>query len=98
MLLLVGSGVIAAGLAFMGLMLIFGTDSCGASTDCDLDRFTTGWLLTMAAPIVGFVLTLIATIVQLVRGRRAFWVPLAGTGLFVAAFAGAAAFAFSGLG
>lgn len=98
MILLVVSGVIAAGLAFMGLMLIFGTDSCGASTDCDLDRFTTGWLLTMAAPIVGFVITLIVTIVRLARGRRAFWVPLAGTGIFVAAFAGAAAFAFSGLG
>ena len=98
MLLLVASGVIAAGLAFMGLMLVFGTDSCGASTDCDLDRFTTGWLLTMAAPVVGFVITLIVTIVRLARGRRAFWVPLAGTGIFIAVFAAAAAFAFSGLG
>jgi cytochrome c oxidase assembly factor CtaG len=82
----------------MGLFPIFGTDSCGASTECDLDRFTTGWLASMVIPIAGFVVTLVVTIIRLARGRRAFWVPLAGTGAFVLGFVAAVAFAFSGLG
>lgn len=97
-ILLVVSGLVAAALAFAGLFLVFGTDSCGASADCDLDRFTTGWLASMLIPLLGFVGTLIATIVRLGRGRSAFWVPLAGTGAFIAGFIGAVAVAFSGLG
>lgn len=98
MLLLVVSGLVAAALAFAGLFLVFGTDSCGASIECDLDRFTTGWVLSMAIPIVGFIATLVATIVRLVQKKTAFWVPLAGTGAFVLGFVAAVAFAFSGLG
>lgn len=97
-ILLVVSGVIAAALAFAGLFLIFGTDSCGASIECDLDRFTTGWLLSMAIPIIGFLATLIVTIIRLARKQTAFWIPLAGTAAFVVGFTAAVAFAFSGLG
>ncbi|MBJ7331330.1 MAG: hypothetical protein JHC95_15665 [Solirubrobacteraceae bacterium] len=96
--LLICSGAIAAVLAFMGLFLVMGADSCGSGTDCNLDLFTTGWLLSMAAPVLGFAATLVLTIVRLARGQKAFWVPLAGTGTFILGFVGAVALTFSSVG
>lgn len=93
--LLVVSALIAAGAAFAGLFLIFITDSCGSSSTCDTDSFATWWIVAMVAPLLGFVLTLVASIVRLTRKRKAFWVPLAGTAIYGAAFAGAVTQAFS---
>ena len=97
-LLLVGSGVVAAVLAFAGLFLVMGADSCGSGTGCNLDLFTTGWILSMAVPILGFVVTLVVTIVRMAQGAKAFWVPLAGTGAFIVGFVGAVALTFSSVG
>lgn len=93
--LLVVSGLVAAGMAFAGLFLVFITDSCGSSSTCDTDSFATWWIVAMAAPLVGFAVTLIVSIVRLARKRKAFWIPLAGTAIFGAAFAGAVTQAFS---
>lgn len=99
-ILLVASGVIAAGLAFAGLMLIMSTDSCGSTSDdgCNYSVFTIAWLLSMATPLVGFLVTLFFTIRRLARGETAFWVPLAGTVGFFAAFVLTAYVAFAALG
>lgn len=51
----------------------------------------------MAIPLIGFIATLVATIIRLAQKKTAFWVPLAGTGAYVVGFAAAVAFAFSGL-
>lgn len=97
-ILLVASGVIAAGLAFAGLMLVMSTDSCGATSDCNLDLFTVGWILSMASPLIGFLVTLFFTIRRLGRRETAFWVPLVGiVGIFTA-FALSVALAFQSVG
>lgn len=99
-ILLVTSGVIAAGLAFAGLMLVMSTDSCGSVTDkeCNYSLFTTAWLFSMAAPLVGFLITLFFTIRRMARNETSFWVPLAGTVGFTAAFGLSVVVAFQALG
>lgn len=99
-ILLVASGVIAVGLAFAGLMLVMSTDSCGSSSEagCNYSLFTIAWLLSMATPLIGFLITLFFTIRRLARTETAFWVPLAGTVGFSAAFALAVFVAFQAIG
>lgn len=99
-ILLGASGVIAAGLAFAGLMLIMSTDSCGSSSDigCEYGLFTIAWLFSMATPLVGFMVTLFFTIRRMARNGTAFWVPLAGTAGFIAAFALSVFVAFQAIG
>lgn len=98
-LLLVGSGAVAAALSFAGLFLVMGTDSCGTgTTECNTDLFVVGWVLTMGTPLVGFLVTAIVTIVRMTRGLRAFWVPVAGTLAYGAAYMACVALAFAALG
>lgn len=98
--LLVASGIIAVGLAFAGLMLVMSTDSCGSSSDvsCNYSLFTIAWLLSMATPLIGFLITLFFTIRRLARSETAFWVPLAGTVGFFAAFSLSVFAVFQALG
>lgn len=93
--LLVASGMVAAVLAFAGLMLVMSSDSCGSN--CNERLFAVGWILSMAVPIIGFAATLAWTIVRIVRRKTAYWVPIAGTLAFGLAFAGVVALAFSAL-
>ena len=96
--LLVVSGAVAALMAFAGVFLVMGTDSCGTgTTECNTDLFVVGWLLTMGIPIVGFAATLVITVVRMAKGFRAFWVPLAGTLAFGLAYVAAVAFSFAAL-
>lgn len=99
-ILLVASGVIAAGLAFAGLMLVMSTDSCGSVSDreCNYSLFTTAWLFSMATPLVGFLITLFFTIRKMARNETSFWIPLVGTVGFIAAFALSVFVAFQALG
>lgn len=96
--LLVLSGAVAALMAFAGLFLVMGTDSCGTgTTECNTDLFLVGWVLAMGIPIVGFAATFIVTTARMAKGRKAFWVPLAGTLAFGLAYAAAVAFSFATL-
>lgn len=99
-ILLVASGIIAVGLAFAGLILVMSTDSCGSSSDvsCNYSLFTIAWLFSMATPLIGFLVTLFFTIRRLARSETAFWVPLAGTAGFFAAFALSVFVAFQAIG
>lgn len=84
LLLMVGGGLLLGLFGF--LLLAFGGDSCGASSTCDYGVMTTGAFAAVGGvALVGF-LALVAAIVMLVLRRIAFWIPLAGIALMIAAF------------
>lgn len=94
--MLVVTGVVAAALAFAGLMLVMSSDSCGSGdAACNTGLFTIAWLLAMAFPIAGFTGTAVFTFVQIGRGERAVWVPLIGLLIYGAGFVGSVALAFA---
>jgi hypothetical protein len=92
--LMVGAGAL---LFFFSFFLVFASDSCGASSQCDYHRMSTGWLIAMILPIAVGLLALIATIIVLVLRRIAFWIPLVGIALMVGAFVLGAAVTASGV-
>ncbi|MGR2752558.1 hypothetical protein [Agromyces arachidis] len=81
--------MVAGGLAlalFAFLLLAFGGDSCGASSTCDYDVMTNGAFAAIGGVVLAGVAALVGAIVLLVLRRLAFWVPLAGIVLMIAAF------------
>jgi hypothetical protein len=97
--LLVVTGVVAAGLAFAGLMLIMSIDACGSDggPGCNTGLFTIAWLMSMAFPVAGFVATAIYTFVKIHRHERAVVVPLMGLLIYGAGFALSIVVAFQAL-
>ncbi len=93
--LLIASALLAAALIFAGFFLVMATDSCGSVGECDTGLFVVGWVLSVSVPAIGFLATLVLTLVRLAQSRTAFWVPLAGTTIFCLLYAGAVALAFS---
>lgn len=77
-------GLVLAVFAF--LLLAFGGDSCGASSTCDYDVMTTGAFAAVGGVALVGVLALVGAVVMLVLRRIAFWIPLVGIVLMVAAF------------
>lgn len=71
---------------FAFLLLAFGGDSCGASSTCDYDVMTTGAFAAVGGVVLVGLLALVGAIVMLVLRRIAFWIPLAGILLMIAAF------------
>jgi hypothetical protein len=84
LVLMVGGGLLLAVFAF--LLLAFGGDSCGASSTCDYDVMTTGAFTAVGGVILVGLVALVGAVVLLVLRRIAFWVPLVGIALMVAAF------------
>lgn len=84
LVLLVGGGLLLGFFAF--LLLAFGGDSCGASSTCDYDVMTTGAFTAVGGVVLVGFLALVGSIVLLVLRRTAFWVPLVGLVLMIAAF------------
>lgn len=64
--------------AFAGVALAFTGDSCGTTAQCNSDQIGMALYLGTFGPLVVGVLVIIVTIVQLVRKRIAFYVPLIG--------------------
>lgn len=75
--------------AFAGVLLAFAGDSCGASAECNYDQIGAALYLGTIGPLVVGAIVLVVTIVQLVRKRLAFLVPLIGA-VLAAAVVGAA--------
>ncbi len=85
--LLVVFALLAAVLTFVGLMLAFMSDSCGTTHDCNTGLIGLGMLITMAMPWVCWLATLVLLAVWVARGKRVWWLPLAGAGLALLAAA-----------
>jgi hypothetical protein len=89
--------IVSAVAAFAAVGLAFAGDSCGASSVCDYDRIAEGFMAGIVAPlVVGFV-ALVVTVVMLILRRLAFWIPLVGIVLAIAAEVAAWAWAISGV-
>ena len=73
---LVFSALVGLACSFMGLMLVLGSDSCGASSTCDDGRIATGVMFGVAAPVVLWIAALVAVIVRQARVKRSWWIPL----------------------
>ncbi len=83
LLLVVYLGVTAIG-SFLGVFLAFASDSCGASSVCNVDQIGTGMTVAVYGVWAPVLIVLIVAIVLLVRRRLAFWVPLVGIALTIA--------------
>jgi uncharacterized membrane protein YqaE (UPF0057 family) len=76
--------------AFAGVLIAFAGDSCGASSECNYDQIGAAFMVGTIGPVVVGVLVLVVTIVQLLRKRIAFYLPVIGAllaaGVVAAAF------------
>jgi hypothetical protein len=83
LLLVVYLGVTAMG-SVLGFFLAFASDSCGASSVCNVDQIGAGLTVAVYGVWAPVLVVLIVAIVLLVRRRLAFWVPLVGIALTIA--------------
>ena len=83
LVLMVGAGLL---LGLFGFLFLAFSDSCGASMRCDYDVMTTGVFVAVGGVLLVGLLALVAAVILLVLRRIAFWVPLVGIVLMVAAF------------
>ena len=74
-LLIVGLGIALIG-SFLGVMLVFLSDSCGASTTCDTNQIGLGFMIATIGVWPPIILAVLVSIVFLVLRRRAFWIPI----------------------
>ena len=81
----VGLAIVAS---FMGVMLVFMSDSCGASTTCDTNQIGLGFTVASVGVWIPVVLALIVAVLLLVLRRRAFYVALIGGALVIAIWFG----------
>jgi hypothetical protein len=96
LLLLFGGGLL---LSFAGLFLVFASDSCGSGgTECSTGLLAFGVALAAGGPWVPILGLGGWAVVRMVRGRSAWWVPLAAIPLACLVFALGAAVAFNAVG
>jgi uncharacterized membrane protein (DUF485 family) len=63
---------------FAGALVVFASDSCGASSTCNSDLVATGFLLGTFGPAALALIVVVFTIVWMVRRHISFWIPVAG--------------------
>ena len=94
LLLLFAGGLL---LSFAGLFLVFASDSCGSgTTECSTDLIALGVAVAAGGPWVPILGMGGWAVVRMVRGRSAWWVPLATVPVACLVFALGAALAFNG--
>jgi hypothetical protein len=71
--------------SIFGLYLAMAADVCGVR-ECDTDLIAVGMLFAAVIPWIVLAVTVVGSIVLLILRRLAFWVPLVGAVLVVAAF------------
>jgi hypothetical protein len=64
--------------SFLSVGLVFFSDSCGSAGPCSTGLIAAGFVLGLVGPWVVWLAATVVAIVRLVRGRRAWWVPLLG--------------------
>lgn len=94
--LLVLLPLLAVACSYAGFFLAFASDACGAIA-CDYGLMNVGLWSAVISPWVVLLGTVVVAIVRLVRRRLAFWVPLAGSVVMVAAWFIAAAIVGAGV-
>lgn len=72
---LVVQALAAAVFAFLGIMLVFVSDSCGTTT-CNTNLIVVGMAITGLVPIGLWVVSLVHLIVRIRRQQSVWWVPL----------------------
>ena len=82
---------------FAGALVTIQSDSCGASSECNYDTVTAGFLIGTFGPALLAVIVLVFTIVWMVRRHISFWIPVAGAILAAAIVAIAFVIASSGV-
>ena len=93
LLALAGVTLIAS---IFGLYLSMAADACGVR-DCDTDLIAVGMLFAAVIPWIVLAIAVIGSIVLLILGRLAFWVPIVGGVLVVVAFFVGAGLATAGV-
>jgi hypothetical protein len=83
--LLVLLTLFALGASYLGLIIGFVSDACGPGT-CDFGLINAGVWVALLSPWVVLLLAVVLAIVQLVRHRLAFWIPLVAAALIVGMF------------
>ena len=96
-LLLVGLLALVPIGVVLGLLLAMASDSCGVNT-CNETLIGVGVIVSAAAPVVAFLVTLVWVVVRWVRRRTTWWVPLAGLLLGALGWGLGAVLAFSSVG
>lgn len=74
--LLVLTALVGLACSFTGLMLVMGSDSCGASSTCDNDLIGLGVLVGVVGPVICWVSALVLTIVGQAKRWVTWWIPL----------------------
>ena len=72
-------------LSSLGFFVAFAGDSCGASTVCDYDAIGSATVFAIAGPWIPLLPVLIVSVILLITKRIAFWVPIVGGLLSLAA-------------
>ncbi len=94
-LLLVVLAALAVVASFLGLLVAMSADACTVPSSC-LDWVSAGTLVAVAAPVACWTAALVGSVVAMVQGRRAVWIPLAGIMAWVGLVA--VALALAGIG
>ncbi len=95
-LFLVGDAVLAAIMSFFGFFLAMASDPCGVR-ECSSELIGLGVLVAVALPWVFLLITVVVSIILLVRRRIAFWVPLVGAALIIGSWFVGAVIAAAGV-
>ena len=69
----------------LGFFVAFAGDSCGASAVCDYDAIGNATIFAIVGPWIPVLPVLILAVILLIKKRIAFWVPIAGGLLSLAA-------------
>jgi hypothetical protein len=84
-ILLVLLVLFALGASYAGFFLAFASDACMADS-CDFALMNTGFWIAVVSPWVLLLVAVVFGIVQLVRRRLSFWIPVAAGTLMVGAW------------
>jgi hypothetical protein len=95
-LLVLALGIAAVG-SFLGLMLAFASDSCGASTTCDTNQIGLGITVAAIGVWPPILIAIVLSIVFLVLRFRAFWIPIVAILLMAGVWAAGAAMTFGAI-
>jgi hypothetical protein len=88
----------AAVATFLGVMLVFVSDSCGSGVECQTGLIVSGMAVTAIGPWVVVLAAVVMAVIRRRRKKRALWVPWIGIVITALVAAAGVATAFAGAG